>query len=653
MKPSIQRRRALVAMAAVLLLAAALRFHLLEAQSFWNDEGNSARLSERSLNLIIEGTASDIHPPLYYLLLHGWRGLAGETEFALRALSALTGVALVAVAYALGRQLAGPGAAVSGALLVALNPALIYYSQEARMYELLAFLALLSTLLLVRYLSAAGRQRTVTLGYVVAAASGLYTHYFFPAVLLAQNLVVLSWLVGRRKTRAKQLRREAGAWAVMMLATLLLYLPWLPIFFRQVGGRASSRPALGSFLRESTAWLTAGPTWPVDESLPIVLAYLLLAVIGLLFGYRVVRQGLSFSIALLATALLPLLMMWILGATQPAYFKFMLVVIPPLSLLAGAGWWWGWFGPPGTGQELKGAQVARYGRRMVMVIVAAPLLWLSAHSVNNMYADPDYARADYRRIANEISAEAHPNAAILLNAANQWEVFTYYYREGEPGFSAPVYPIPRTYPDPGQINAELRHITAGHDRIYALFWGEAQRDPNRLVERWLEENAFKAREEWVGDVRFVTYAVADPAAGEAAVATDLRWGDSITLEGYTLYPESLAAGDIAQVTLFWRSDKPLTERYKVFVHLLDEQGRLVAQHDGEPGGGLVLTTTWQPGETVADNHGLLVPIDVAGGRFTVQVGLYPLGDPGNRLLVETATGRADAYPLGTILVNQE
>jgi hypothetical protein len=91
----------------------------------------------------------------------------------------------------------------------------------------------------------------------------------------------------------------------------------------------------------------------------------------------------------------------------------------------------------------------------------------------------------------------------------------------------------------------------------------------------------------------------------------------------------------------------------VFVHLLDEQGRLVAQHDGEPGGGLVLTTTWQPGETVADNHGLLVPIDVAGGRFTVQVGLYPLGDPGNRLLVETATGRADAYPLGTILVNQE
>jgi predicted membrane-bound mannosyltransferase len=49
----------------VLLLATGLRFYGLDAQSFWNDEGNSARLSERSIPLIIEGTASDIHPPLY------------------------------------------------------------------------------------------------------------------------------------------------------------------------------------------------------------------------------------------------------------------------------------------------------------------------------------------------------------------------------------------------------------------------------------------------------------------------------------------------------------------------------------------------------------------------------------------------------------
>ena len=344
--------------------------------------------------------------------------------------------------------------------------------------------------------------------------------------------------------------------------------------------------------------------------------------------------------------------MWILGATQPAYFKFMLVVIPPLGLLAGVGFWWGWQGPPGTVDRKQAGLTIQSAQRLGVTILTIPLLWFSFQSLDNMYRDPAYARADYRRMAKQIVAEAHPNAAILLNAANQWEVFTYYYREGEPGFSASVYPIPRSYPDPGQIDAELKAITAEHRRLYALYWGEVQRDPNRLVERWLEENAFKAREEWVGDVRFVTYAVADTSADEAAVASQLRWGDSIILTGYTLRPESLAAGDIAQITLFWRSDEPLTERYKVFVHLLNEQGQLVAQHDSEPGGGLRLTTTWRPGETVTDNHGLLVPIEAASGPHTVVVGLYPLGDPDNRLTVETGTGPADAYPLGTIMVGQ-
>ena len=96
-------RRLLPVAVFVLLLATLLRFHLLEAQSFWNDEGNSARLSERPVAAIIEGTASDIHPPLYYLALRGWRELVGETEFGLRSLSAFAGVLVVAVVIALGR----------------------------------------------------------------------------------------------------------------------------------------------------------------------------------------------------------------------------------------------------------------------------------------------------------------------------------------------------------------------------------------------------------------------------------------------------------------------------------------------------------------------------------------------------------------------
>ncbi len=147
----------------ILLLATFLRFHNLDAQSLWNDEGNSARLSERSIQLILEGTASDIHPPFYYLLLRGWRELVGDSEFGLRSLSAFAGLVVVAGTMALGKvsfllQEATKAqrdkrfvltAVLLSTLITAVSPPLIYYSQEARMYALLALEATLSTLFLL------------------------------------------------------------------------------------------------------------------------------------------------------------------------------------------------------------------------------------------------------------------------------------------------------------------------------------------------------------------------------------------------------------------------------------------------------------------------------------------------------------------------
>ena len=353
-------------------------------------------------------------------------------------------------------------------------------------------------------------------------------------------------------------------------------------------------------------------------------------------------------------AIVPLLLMWLVAATQPAFFKFLLVIIPSLCLLAGAGWWWGWHRTRGVlarrSKTDAGASSAKIARRLALIVLAVTILWGSYQSLRNMYYEPEYARADYRAIAAQIASENRPYAAVVLNAANQWEVFTYYHQEG-----APVFPIPRGYPDPAVIDDELSDIIANHERIYAIFWGEAQRDPQRLVERWLDANTFKAREEWIGDVRFVTYAVAgSPALGEPVEelveATDLRWGDAIQLAGFTLSSAELTAGDIVKVALSWQNDRPLPERYKVFLHLVDSQGQIVAQRDSEPGGGLALTTTWLPGETIVDHHGLLIPLGTPSGEYRLLLGLYELADPAARLTVETSGGTTDAFPLGTIVV---
>ncbi|MCC6603420.1 MAG: hypothetical protein IT327_09440 [Anaerolineae bacterium] len=642
---------------AILLLAFGLQVHNLEVQSFWNDEGNSARLSERSIPLIIEGTASDIHPPLYYLLLHQWRKLAGDSEFGLRSLSVFAGLLVVPLTFVLGRALSVSkrplqqqekaehrvtqrrhrGAQRLGLVaagLVAINPGLVYYSQETRMYALLGLWAVLSTVLLLRWWSVIGNRLSVSGNrqwwwggaYVLCAAAGLYTHYFFPAVLLVHNLFVLIKIIQSlpKPLTSNHFPLTIKHWSFLMLATLLLYAPWLPTFWVQFGSDPINRPGVGELVTAVAHFLTFGQTIEPEASLLWLVAGLL--GIGLVYA----RSKLILPVL---GVLIPLVMMYATGTTGREYYKFLMVAVP---------FWAIWLGAALT-------ETNQRGFRLLAGVLLLVLPWGMLQSLQNMYADPAYARADYRAMAQRILAEDHPDAGIILNAANQWEAFTYYFPD-----DGNVFPLPegRSRPNPADIDAALSQIAAQHNRIYAIFWGEAQRDPERLVERWLDAHAFKATDEWVGDVRFVTYAVPSAPATEMATAVSLPFGENIVLDGYTLGETILQPGDIVEVTLFWETAVPLQNRYKVFLHLLDENGNLVSQRDSEPGGGLALTTTWPPGTVVLDNHGLLLPSDLPPGSYRLLLGLYDLANPTNRLPITTPDGATDAYLLTTIIVEE-
>jgi mannosyltransferase len=624
----------------ILLLATGLRFHQLDAQSFWNDEGNSARLSERSLDLIIEGTASDIHPPLYYLMLRGWRELVGETEFGLRSLSAFAGVLVVAGVMGLGAVVSRQYSVVSRqrivwvtGLITAVSPPLIYYSQEARMYSLLAMWAVLSTLVLLKLLekircrdAETQREKNYSLRLCVSAlilliTAGLYTQYFFIPVLVFLNLLVLGWLVYRPARFWKPRRSVAVQWLGIMTAVFILYLPWLPTFIRHSGrGGAGFGEPVG-FFQDVLLWLPFGHTIEATAVPWPLLAVWIMAGMGLIGFWR--WGGWAWL-----GLLLPPLFMWATGATQTEFHKFMVVSVPFLALLAGFSFhWWDRLKPlPG----------------LLLLLT----LFGMGQSLLNLYTNPAYARADYRSMVAQIAAENHPNAAIILNAPNQWEVFTYYHDEA----NAPVYPLPRGFPDPAQLEPELAQIIDRYDRLYVLFWGDAQQDPERLVERWLDQHAFKAREAWVQDVRFVTYAVPPAGASEMETAVSAQFGPHITLLGYTLGTETAVPGDILPITLFWETAVPLDTRYKIFIHLVLNGGPPLAQRDSEPGGGLALTTTWTPGQTVTDNHGLFLPSDLLPGCYRLLLGLYDLTDPGGRLPIIAGGQTFDALPLADLCV---
>lgn len=679
------RYRLLAVGVALVLLATALRFHRLEAQSFWNDEGNSARLSERSIPAILEGTASDIHPPLYYLLLRGWRELAGETEFGLRSLSAFAGVLTVAVTMALARVIdrrplaaaRRSGFRVAGAkfqgtndqdftpigqrlpatrhwplttlfagLFAAISPVLVYYSQETRMYALLALLAVGSTWALFLWL--ARREWRWAAAYVFLAAAGLYTHYFFPAVLATQGLVAMfywEWGTDRRRTTNGKRRKMNGErptangdsppagirppsaarrpfvlWLLLAASAVVLYLPWMAIFLRQVGGRGGERAAVASFLSESGRWLALGGTVDAGEATWAVLAALALALVGAAFGGR------RSAVPVLLIAV-PVILMYLAGATDPAFLKFLLAAVPFVALLMSLAW-----SAPRPRLWLPG---------LLSVIVTGGMVV----SLTNLYGDPAYARADYRGMAARIEAD-RGNVGVVLVAPNQWEVFTYYHRDG-----APVYPLPLGRPDPALVEPELARIAADYDRLYALYWGDGQRDPERVVERWLDANTFKLSEEWVGDVRLAVYAVpretAERPVASGAVFATLD-SETITLQDYTVWPQTAPPGGVLQARLTWRADAAPQRPYKVFLHLIDADGRLVAQRDGEPAGGSRPTTSWEPGEPITDNYGLLLPADLPPGDYALRLGLYDALDPAARLPVEGG----DSLLLATITVEQ-
>ncbi len=654
------RRFSLLLLLLILVLAAGLRFYRIDAQSFWNDEGNSARLAERSLDLIVEGAAGDIHPPGYYLALHYWRGLFGQSEAALRGLSAVCSTLVVLASYGLGRRLFDEPTGLLAALLVAFNPFQVYYAQEARMYAMLALWAVVSTWAMLDWLSDPSPSERlglkIRLGlwlYVPSAAAGLYTHYAFLFVLLAQNVGVGLWLWAGR--RSGDVGRRLLTWLGVQALVALLYLPWLPTAWRQVTAWPSEGQSYDLLEALSQVWalLTLGPTIPVEAAVGGLAALAFVALLSLFppveadegeepaEGDR--AYGLRWGLVALLV-LVPVGLILGLGLYRPAYQKFLLVASAPLSLLVARGAVGGW--RLASGAEMWGEPgPSKIAYRGVLVLMAGFVLLDSARSLHNLYFEPAYARADYRGIARQLQAQGRPGDAIILNAPNQWEVFTYYYPDGEN-----VFPLPRQRPlDPAQTEAELAQIVADYRRIFVLYWGEGQSDPQGVIEGWLEQHTYQAGETWMGDLRLATYAAPLAPADEPAVPLEVRFARAdgaplIALDGYSLLTPALAPGDILQVALFWRGLEPLEERYKVFVHLYDDGGRLVAQTDNEPG-----TPTWPPGERVVDRYGVLVPAETPPGDYSLVVGLYPLAAPDDRLTViqggEPAGGHLD---LGTV-----
>src|SRR5947209_15218839 len=200
---------AVAAVVAVVVIAAALRFATLHIQSYDYDELQTVRLLRMHFGSMLTGVARDEStPPLYYILAWVWSRVFGTGEAGLRALSALFGTATVAVVYAVAKDLASRGAALLAALLCALSPWFVYYSQEARAYALVALLVSISFWCFVRALRAAAPRTLVA--WALASGLTICAHYFALFVVVPEAL----WLIVSHRWRGRALVPVVGVASV-------------------------------------------------------------------------------------------------------------------------------------------------------------------------------------------------------------------------------------------------------------------------------------------------------------------------------------------------------------------------------------------------------------------------------------------------------
>lgn len=472
-------------------LGAILRFATLEVQAYHHDEiVTASRVLRVGFGHAMDAVGfSESAPPLYYALAWIWTQVFGTGEIGLRSLSAAAGVATIPVAYFIGRELRGARTGLLAAALVAVNPMLVWYSQEARAYALLGLFCALSLLFCVRALENDGRdEKRDSVLWGVFSALALATHYFAVFPLVAE--VLLLW---RRRGRAML----PGLWILGAAAALLA-----PLAYHQMSyGHAEwiGKFSLGHRLGETAITFVVGETGDIigraeqPEPALIPLALVLVAVVLLaLRGSRGERHAAAIPLAVGASALLvPLLLAIGPGGKDFVLARNLLPALLPLLLVVAVA--------------LTTERARRFGTAIAALLLAYSLgfcIWVGAA--------PELHRPDWEAVAERLGEPDGPRATVT------WVIgeapLRYYLEDG-------------ATQSKGSEGAIQLKPSEGYDwlvrEVNFVSMGPAPAPPQRLIGPRFREVAY----EQVGELFIRRYRVPGPELAPLRLRT-LRWAET-------------------------------------------------------------------------------------------------------------------------------
>ena len=602
------------------LLAFLLRAYQLGAQSYWIDEAWTAYWAHFSFGEIwhLLRTTEPL-PPFYHPSTIYWVKLVGDSEYALRFYSLVFGVMAVPLTYRVGKDLGDSRLGLLAALFMTVAPYQVWHSQEARMYSVLTAAAAMSVWGFINLWQRGGWRWWLV--YVVGTVWAIMNHYHGLVLIGMQGLFVL--LTWRRRWRSGRFM----AWAGGLAAILLVCGSWL-----LVGGSLLLRydnwivqtPLWDTYIRSAIAY-SVGELVPRSQAIPLTLVFAAVYVLGLIYVTRRSWgswRGSEVLVLLLAFTIAPNVAAWIYGEIRtPVYFERYLIPVQIGFLLAVSA------GVLAVADSLR--KRLSWGGPVIAGLLTMLLLGISGWVLGHHYADPVYARPDWRQVAHTIQSFELQGDAVIITGDGGEKAFDIYYQGDLPvyiDFNSPV-------PPENQARQVMNNIAANHDRIWYSPYG-VNIDP--VLEGWLGTNAYPAWQSWLGRKRLALYGsglgVTERLERLDATFTDLP-GQTLTLESVTMPAGAVAAGDVLPLSLTWLATTDLEKDYKLSLRLGNGQGDVFTQSDWPPLAATGGTSTWTLNQSITDRRGLWLPPDIPPGDYDLQLVVYdptsgrPLGQP--------------------------
>jgi hypothetical protein len=604
--------------AAVLLigLTAAAALALMPAELALYDENHVLwQIASYPPAGVIRNLMRDSHPPLYYLLAQGWLALGGfDHPWAFRVLSLFLGLPALPLAFQIGRRLGGPRLGLSALALLALNPWFLFLLILIRMYGLTATLGAWGVWIVLRLLDRSTPRRWAA--WTLAQGLLLFTHYY------GTLLIAALWLT--------LLRRRPRGWPQGLLASTpaaALFALWLRQAYAgsiehtvQQLSRIPVRPGPVEVVWHYGATALMGPFVDGAFARAASLALALGLFLALLVRRPRLRRLSSGGGELAVWVGLPLLLGALMALRWPFFAAryFAMLTVPGAVALAAA---------------LHRLRL----RAWIPMILILGLIGLSRFPI--MAAQP-LGLSGFDDLG---PALAGLNRSDPILAQARWHIDA----------ASPFYQHTEAYTEAYRLFYEwtdLKERTAIVER-HPSFWFVGVTVYQDFWRSWLEDLQTTHLIDFAA-----TYPHPIPEYGASLfhlvrkpqtapwLPTTARWQNGLTLTAIALPDPRLTPGASLRVGLRLHTDHPIPDRWTLFLHLLDPNGRWLAGWDAEPN---PPTPAWTPGTPITYWHGLRLPMNLPAGRYTLALGWYPTGSTGTpRLPLQHPQG--DALPIATV-----